>query len=374
MTSKNSPTWPLSDFAASLPQNAPFVGPETLERQVSRALDIRLGANEQRFGPSPRAVAAMRDAAADVWMYGDPEGFALRAALGAKHGCGAEHIVLGEGVDALLGLTVRLTVAQGDRVIAARGTYPTFGFHVQGCGGILQGVPYRDDASDLQAMAQAAHETNAKLVYLANPDNPMGSHHSSRDVAAFLNALPQDCLLLLDEAYIDFAPDGTAPTVAPDDPRVIRMRSFSKSYGLAGLRLGYAICAAPLARAFDLLRNHFGVGRLVQAAGLAALGDGDHLARVLAGSAAARAQLADMAAGLGLRALPSATNFTCLDLGRSGDFTRAVVAALAAMGIFVRMPVAAPQNRCLRVSHGTANDLDAFAAALPDALAQAAKV
>lgn len=365
------PNWPLSEFIASLPQSAPFVGPETIARAMGRDLPLRLGANEQRFGPSPRAVAAMRAAAADVWMYGDPEGHDLRAALAARHGCPPAHIVLGEGVDALLGLILRLTVARGDRVVLAQGTYPTVAFHVAGCGADLRAVPYLNDGADLPAMAQMVRDVGAKVVYLANPDNPMGSHHSAADVAAFLEALPDSCLLILDEAYIDFAPAGTAPNLAPDDPRVIRTRSFSKSYGLAGLRLGYAICAAPLARAFDLLRNHFGVGRLVQAAGLAALDDHAHLAAVIAGSVAARARLAEIAADNGLRALPSATNFTCLDLGGDGNRARACVAALAQRGIFVRMPIATPQNRCLRISHGTDPDLDQLAEALPAALALA---
>ena len=172
----------------------------------------------------------------------------------------------------------------------------------------------------------------------------------------------------MDEAYIEFAPTGTAPDIAPDDPRLIRFRSFSKAYGLAGLRLGYGICAPDLSRAFDRVRNHFGLGRIVQAGGLAALADAAHLAQVLAGSAEARARIAQIADECGLRALPSATNFTCVDLGRDGDYTRRVLANLAQSGIFIRMPAAAPQDRCLRISHGTMADLDLLADALPSAL------
>ncbi len=362
--------WPLTDFAARLPQSVPFVGPETLQRQLGHSLDIRLGANEQRFGPSPLALAAIGQAAGDIWKYGDPEGYDLRRALAAKHGCDMAHIVLGEGVDGLLGLIARLTIAQGDTVVLTQGTYPTFAYHVQGCGGTLHRIPYRQDRSDLAQLADMAQRQRAKILYLANPDNPMGLHHSGAQVADFLAQLPQDCLLVLDEAYIDFAPVGTAPVIAPQDPRVIRLRSFSKIYGLAGLRLGYAICAQPLARAFDLLRNHFGVGLLPQVAGLAALQDSDHLARVLAGSAAARARIGAIAAQHNLIALPSATNFTCLDLGRGPEAARAAVAGLAQAKIFVRMPSEAPQNRCLRISHGTEQDLDALAQALPQILAR----
>ncbi len=358
----------LTAHVESLPAVVPFIGPETLQRQTGRVFAARLGANEQRFGPSPMALAAMNATLGEAWMYGDPEGHDLRGALAAKHGCDAENIVLGEGVDALLGLIVRLCVAGGESVVQSRGTYPTFAYHVQGCGGQVIGVPYHKDTSDLQALAQAAQTHRPKLVYLANPDNPMGSHLGADQVLAFLNTLPQDCLLVLDEAYIDFAPAGTAPLIDPGDTRVIRLRSFSKSYGLAGLRLGYAICAAPLARAFDLLRNHFGLGRIVQAAGLAALQDAAHLARVLEGTQAARAQIAAICAQNGLRALPSATNFSCIDLGRDGDYARAVLARLAQAGIFIRMPISPPQDRCLRISHGTAQDLELLAQALPSAL------
>ncbi len=367
-TQINPPHWPLTDLAASLPASVPFIGPETIERQTGIPFAARLGANEQRFGPSPLAVRAMAQAAGDAWMYGDPENYDLKAALAIRHGCTPAHIVLGEGVDGLLGLIVRLTVAAGDSVVTSRGTYPTFNYQVTGFGGALHFAPYAEDASDPQALVDVAHKVGAKLVYIANPDNPMGSHHSADTIRAMLEALPPQTLLILDEAYIEFAPAGTAPHIAPDDPRLIRFRSFSKAYGLAGIRLGFGICAPDLARAFDRVRNHFGLGRIVQAGGLAALGDSAHLARVLTGSVAARARIAQIAGENGLRALPSATNFTCVDLGRDGDYTRRVLANLAQSGIFVRMPSATPQDRCLRISHGTMDDLDLLADALPRAL------
>lgn len=352
----------LTKLAQSLPRTVPFVGPETAQRRMGRAFDLRLGANEQRFGPSPRAVAAMRGA--DVWMYGDPECHDLRAALAAKHGCRPDNIVVGEGVDALLGMLVRLTVDLGARVVTSAGTYPTFNFHVTGFGGQITAVPYRGNHSDVDALIGAAQ--GAKLVYIANPDNPMGSHHGAAVILDMLAALPQGSLLVLDEAYVDFAPE--APVIDADDPRVIRMRSFSKSYGLAGLRLGYAICAPELAAAFDLVRNHFGVGRMVQAAGLAALDDHAHLAHVLAGSVKARSRIAQIAADNGLCALPSATNFSCVDLGRDGDYARQVLDRLTQAGVFIRMPGTAPLDRCLRISHGTMADLDILADRLARAL------
>ncbi|MDP3962035.1 MAG: pyridoxal phosphate-dependent aminotransferase [Pseudorhodobacter sp.] len=358
-------------LTASLPATVPFVGPETQERARGRPFAARMGANESLFGPSPRAVKAMAQAAAEVWMYGDPEIHDLRTALAAHHGVTPAHIVVGEGIDGLLGYLVRMLVAPGDAVVTSDGAYPTFNFHVAGYGGVLHKVPYRGDHEDPEALVAMARATKAKLVYLANPDNPMGSHHPAATLTAMIEALPQGTLLVLDEAYVDLARPGTSPTIAADDPRVIRLRTFSKGYGMAGARVGYGVAAAGLITAFNKLRNHFGVGRMVQAGALAALADQAHLARVVAQVQAARAEMGRIAHTNGLRALPSATNFVTLDCGADGAFARLVLAELAARDIFVRMPFVAPQNRCIRVSLGDAPTQALFAAALPAALAAA---
>ncbi|MEH6774934.1 MAG: aminotransferase class I/II-fold pyridoxal phosphate-dependent enzyme, partial [Cereibacter changlensis] len=260
-------------LVASLPATVPFVGPETQERSRGRRFKARLGANESLFGPSPKAVAAMAEAAAEVWMYGDPENHDLRAALARHHGCAPSNIVVGEGIDGLLGYLVRMLVAPGDAVVTSDGAYPTFNFHVAGFGGALHKAPYRGDHEDPEALLAKVRDTGARLVYLANPDNPMGSHHPAATIRAMIEALPEGVLLILDEAYVDLAPEGTAPEIEADDPRVIRMRTFSKGYGMAGLRVGYAIAAPGLVAGFDKVRNHFGVGRIAQAGALAALQD-----------------------------------------------------------------------------------------------------
>jgi len=255
--------------------------------------------------------------------------------------------------------------------VTSDGAYPTFNFHVAGCGGVLHKAPYRGDHEDPAALVALAREGGAKLLYLSNPDNPMGSHHPAATITALIEALPPRCLLVLDEAYIDLAPPGTAPDLSPDDARVIRMRTFSKGYGLAGLRVGYSIAAAPLAQAFDKLRNHFGVGRVAQAGALAALADQDWLRRVQHRVIAARARVAEIAVANGLTPLPSATNFVTIDCAQDGDFARRVLAGLIERGIFVRMPGVAPLDRCIRVSLGDDAALDAFARLLPQALAAA---
>ncbi|MCE6950154.1 pyridoxal phosphate-dependent aminotransferase [Cereibacter sphaeroides] len=352
-----------------LPATVPFVGPETQERARGRAFRARLGANESLFGPSPRAVAAMTLAASEVWMYGDPEIHDLRAAIAARHRVAQANVTVGEGIDGLLGSLVRLLVAEGDPVVTSEGAYPTFAFHVEGFGGRLHKVPYRGDHEDPEALVAAAREVGAKLVYLANPDNPMGSHHSAAVIRAMIDALPEGTLLALDEAYVELAPEGTAPQIDPEDPRVIRFRTFSKGYGMAGLRVGYAIGAASLVAAFDKVRNHFGVGRIAQAGALAALLDEAWLEQVRAEVALSRDELSRIARTCGLRPLPSATNFVTIDCGRDGAHAREVLKALIARDIFARMPFVAPHDRCIRVSCGRAEEMAAFEAALPEALA-----
>ncbi|WP_299924268.1 pyridoxal phosphate-dependent aminotransferase [uncultured Pelagimonas sp.] len=353
---------------ASLPETVPFVGPEVQERARGAEFDARLGANENVFGPSPKAIAAMQAGAADIWKYADPTNFDLRNALSAKIGCTPENLIVGEGIDGLLGYLTRLLVDKGDAVVTSDGAYPTFNYHVAGFGGVLHKLPYRDDHEDLAALLDKAAEVDAKLVYFANPDNPMGTWVGGAEIEAALDRIPDGCVLILDEAYIEFAPKGTAPDIDFDDPRVIRFRTFSKGYGMAGARVGYGIADPALIRAFDKIRNHFGMNRAAQAGALAALGDDDWLAKTVANVDEGKAEIGRIAAQNGLTALPSATNFVAVDCGHDGDFARRVLASLIDQGVFVRMPFVAPQDRCIRISAGRPQDMQAFATALPVAL------
>jgi histidinol-phosphate aminotransferase len=361
----------LTALARALPASVPFVGPEAQERARGTVFDARLGANENVFGPSPRALKAMAETS--IWKYGDPESFDLREALAAHHGTTPAHIVVGEGIDGLLGYVVRLMVEPGDAVVTSDGAYPTFNFHVAGFGGTLHKVPYRDDQEDPEALFSKAADVKAKLVYLANPDNPMGSYHTGADIAAAMDKLPKDTLLVLDEAYIDCAPKDAALPLPWDDPRVIRMRTFSKVYGMAGARVGYAIAAPDLIAQFEKVRNHFGMNRAAQAGALEALCDQDWLRSVQARIVASRLQISKIVEANSLRPLPSATNFVTVDCGRDGVFAAKVLAEIVARGVFIRMPFSTPQNRCIRISCGTLADLDLFARILPEALRSAEK-
>ena len=359
---------PFTPLVERLPSSVPFVGPEALERRTGTKFRARIGANESVFGPSPNAVAAIAAAAADSWQYCDPENHEIRAALGHHLGVAAENVMVGEGIDGLFGLAVRLFVEPGVKVATSLGAYPTFNFHVHGFGGELVTTPYVDDREDLSSLLDLARREGARLIYFANPDNPMGSWWKADAVEAMIVGLPEGTLLMLDEAYGEFAPEGTLPPLDVTNPKVLRFRTFSKAYGLAGLRLGYCVGHADLIRAFDKVRNHFGVTRIGQAAGIAALADQAHLQNVVRKVIAAREEIGAIARANGLTPLPSATNFVTIDLGQDGTYAKRVLDHLVTAGIFVRMPGVAPLNRCIRVTAGTAQDLALLAEELPKAL------
>ncbi|SHI48186.1 histidinol-phosphate aminotransferase [Palleronia salina] len=363
----------LTSLAAALPDTVPFVGPEAQERAAKAAFRARLGANESPFGPSPKAVEAMARAAQDAWMYPDPENHELRQALAQHHGVGADHIVVGAGIDGLLGSTVRLLVDRGNAVVTSDGAYPTFNYHVAGFGGVLHKVPYRDDAEDLDALLDKAVETGAKLIYLSNPDNPMGSWHDADSIAAFIDRIPETCVLVLDEAYAECSAARSAPAWAPEHPNVIRFRTFSKAYGMAGARIGYAVGPKSLIGGFGKVRNHFGVSRIAQTGALAALADTDYLDEVREMIAQSVERISAIGRANGLEPLPTATNFVTLECGRDGDFARRVLSSLAERGVFIRMPGVAPLDRCIRVSCGPDRDMVTLKQALPIALEMATK-
>jgi histidinol-phosphate aminotransferase len=264
---------------------------------------------------------------------------------------------------------VRTVIDPGDAVVMSYGAYPTFAFHVNGFGGKLTTVPYRADRNDPEALAEAARRSGARLLYLSNPDNPTGSWLRAADLLALRDALPEGCLLILDEAYADFAPAEAIPQTDPEDMRLIRLRTFSKAHGMAGARIGYAIAPAETIRSFDKIRHHFGVNRVAQEGALASLGDPDFIAGVRREVEAGRADYALLAAGLGFTALPSATNFVAIDCGTTERAKAILAALLERERVFIRMAGVAPLNRCIRVTVGTAPERARFGEALRRVLA-----
>ena len=356
---------PFTRLVQDLPTTVPFVGPEALERARGRPFTLRLGANESNFGPSPRAKEAMRAAVERVSWYGDPENYESRSALARLHGVDIENVVVGAGIDDLLGVVVRTFLEPGAVAVTSLGAYPTFNYHVLGYGGALERVPYRDDRNDLDALVAAVIRTGARLLYLSNPDNPTGSWYTAGALRAFMDRLPPDCLLLLDEAYVEFAPADAIPPIDASDPRMLRLRTFSKAYGMAGARIGYAIGEAATIAAFDRVRLHFGVNSIAEAGAVAALADPGYLQGVVAAVAVGRREYEELARGLGLATLPSATNFVSIDVGGPAR-ARATLEALSTRGVFVRMPGAPELDRLVRVTVGTPPERALFAEIFTD--------
>lgn len=362
---------PLTPVINALPATVPFVGPEAQERARGRPFRARIGANESSFGPSPKVIARMTEVARDQWMYCDPDNYELKAALATHLGVGIENVVVGEGIDGLLGLLVRMHVGPGDPVVTSLGAYPTFNFHVAGVGGRLVTVPYERDRENLDGLLEAARRENAPLVYLSNPDNPMGSWWEADEIMRFADALPETSMLVLDEAYGELGPASALPAIDVSRPNLVRMRTFSKAYGLAGIRCGYAFGEAREIGDFEKIRNHYGVSRMAQVAGEAALADQAWLAEVVAKVDAGRQRISAIAVENGLQPLPSATNFVTIDCGGDGDFAGKVMQAMLSRDVFIRKPMVPVLDRCIRVSVGLDHELDIFAEELPGALAAA---
>ncbi|PWK75692.1 pyridoxal phosphate-dependent aminotransferase [Aminobacter sp. AP02] len=361
----------LTPVIRALPVTVPFVGPEAQERERGRPFRARMGANESGFGPSPRVMARMQEVAADMWKYCDPDNHDLKLALARHLGLGADNVVVGEGIDGLLNLVVRMYAAEGTPVVTSLGAYPTFNFHVASVGARLVPVPFQNDREDLQGLLDAVKRENAPVVYLSNPDNPMGSWWETDDILSFIEALPETTTLILDEAYGETAPASALPPVDVSRPNVVRMRTFSKAYGLAGIRCGYALGDAEVIASFEKVRNHYGVSRMAQIAGEEALADQAYLADVVAKVAAGRERIATIARDNGLKPLPSATNFVTIDCGGDAAFALAIMRNLLARDVFIRKPMAPVLDRCIRVSVGLDHEIDIFAEELPGAIAAA---
>jgi len=351
----------------ALPLTRPFVAPEELARLAGHTSLLRLGANESAFGPPPRALEAMRDELPRISWYGDPESTDLREALAARHRCTPENVVVGAGIDDLLGMAVGAYMSPGDVAIATLGTYPTFAYHVVARGGRMETIAYEDDGSvALATLFARAASARARIVYLANPDNPSGSFIGRATLERALAAVPNDVLFVLDEAYGDFV---ASTQLLPDeiDPRIVRMRTFSKAYGLAGARIGYALADRTVTATFNKIRIQYNVNRTAQIGALAALEEEPFVAAVVAEVADGREEYAALGHRLGLPTLPSLANFVNFDLG-TRERAEAVLAALMRAGVFVRKPGAPPIDRCIRVTVGTGEERAAFATRLAEAL------
>lgn len=327
----------------------------------------RLGANENPLGPSPRAVAAMADALSQVHRYSDAGSWPLRLTLGAHFDIAPEQIFCTNGSDELIFLLCNSFLDAGDEAVIADGSFISYTMRVTGAGGLPVKVPLRDYAHDLDAMADVI-TARTRLVFICNPNNPTGTTIGSAAVARFLARVPDDVLVVADEAYVEFVDGGDTPDflaeVRGGRRNLIVLRTFAKIYGLAGLRLGYAFSSPEVIAYLDRARTMFNVNLLAQVAAPAALEDTDHIARVRAHAAAARKRFTTELTALGLTPIPSATNFMAVVVHDDA----AVAAGLLERGIMINPLSAWGLPGHIRISFGTDEENERFFVALREVL------
>jgi histidinol-phosphate aminotransferase len=343
---------------------------EELAREMGLTDIVKLASNENPVGPSPRAAEAARAAIAAIHRYPDGGGFDLTRALARRLGVEPAAIVLGNGSNELLDLVVRTFYRPGDSAVTSANSFVVYPLAMGVVGSECRQVAMRGDTYDLDALLAAVDETT-RFVFLANPNNPTGTAVSRGALTAFLDRLPDHCLCCLDEAYFEYQDpeadpvDGVALFNA--GRQVAVFRTFSKAYGLAGLRIGYLVIHPTLAADVHRVREPFNTNHVAQKAALAALADPDHLTRVVAENAAGRQWLGDALRGLGLAPPPSQANFVYVDLGRPAA---PVYQAMLRAGVIVR-PVGPTQ---LRITIGTTAENRRCVGALQEALATPAEV
>jgi len=339
---------------------------EELERQYGVQNAIKLASNENPLGPSPLALAAARAALPDIARYPDGGGFALKRALSARLGVDTGQITLGNGSSDVIEFAARIFLAPGDEAVFSQHAFAMYRIITQAIGGRCVEVPARDWGHDLDAMARAV-TAHTRLVFITNPNNPTGTWFGRAALRAFLERVPTRVLVVLDEAYFEYAddpdyPDGIA--LLNEFPNLIVARTFSKVYGLAGLRVGYSLSSAALADLLNRVRPPFNVNSLALAAAEAALADDEHLRKTVQLNRDGMHQLADGFRGLGLAHIPSAGNFVCVEVG---DAAR-VYEQLLRRGVIVRPVANYGMPRHLRVTVGLPEENRRFLEALQAAL------
>ncbi len=344
-----------------------------LERELGITDIVKLASNENPLGPSPLALEAMRRAIDEVWLYPDGNGHELKTALAAHHRVAVGQITLGNGSNDLLVLLAEAFLTPGTAAVVSQYAFAIYGIAIQATGAETRVCPaYPADSAmpfghDLDAM-RAAIRDDTRLVYVANPNNPTGTWNDTASVTRFIEQVPADCIVALDEAYFEYArsrdcPDGIELTRRY--PNLVVLRTFSKAHALAGVRVGYAVSHPDVADLLNRVRQPFNVGLLGLAAAEASLRDTAHSrqAVVLAeqGAALFEAELPR----LGIKVYPSAGNFVLADVGASGH---AVFERLLRKGIIVRPLAGYGLPRCVRITYGTAEQNARLLAALPECL------
>ena len=346
---------------------APYVPGKPIE-EVERELNmhaIKLASNENPLGASPLAIAAAQKALAASNRYPDGSGFYLREALAKKHGIPVESIILGGGSTELIDLSARIALVPGDCGVTSYGSFPLYYIAIRATGASFLDVPMRDYQFDLEAIARDLPE-ETKLIFLANPNNPTGTMFSADNLDTFLARVPEHILVVLDEAYYDYVDDpnySRSIEVVRGGRNLIVLRTFSKVYGLAGLRIGYGIGPAALLAEMNKIRGPFNTSGVAQAAASAALDDTDHVRRSVESNRAGLAQLASGLHSLKIKFVPSVANFLLVIFGTD---TEPLVEELLKHGVIVRPMRWMGFPMALRVTVGTHEENEKFLRALAE--------
>jgi len=346
---------------------------EELEREYGIRDSIKLASNENPFGPGQRALEAIARAAREIGLYPDGSGYKLKQALAKKHGCNTHCITLGNGSNDVLVLIAEAFLSPQSEAVYSQYTFAVYPIAVQATGATARIAPANPAGHsmplghDLAAMAKLVNE-RTRLVFVANPNNPTGTWVSGDALRSFIAGVPEQTLVVVDEAYIEYVSTSDFPDASrwlAEFSNLIVTRTFSKVYGLAGLRVGYALSHPSVADMINRVRQPFNVNTIALAAALAALDDAEHLKRSVETNRAGMAQLQAGFDALGVRHLPSAGNFVMIDCGRPAP---AVYEAMLRQGVIVRPVGGYGLPRHLRVTVGLPAENERFLAALALAL------
>lgn len=350
---------------ASLQPYVPGKPIEELQRELGLPRAIKLASNENPLGPSPKALAALEQATSSLHRYPDGGASRLRAALAERWKVSAEHVILGNGSDEIIGLLARAFLSPGDEAVMAQNTFVIYRMEVTAAHGVPREIPLKAWRHDLPAMGDAI-TPRTKLVFVCNPNNPTGTMVTRAEVDTLMGRLPDHIVAVFDEAYFEYVRSSEFPDslryVKQNRP-VIVLRTFSKIYGLAGLRIGYGLTTPEITNYLNRIRPPFNANSLAQRAALAALDDEEHVAKSRALNAQEMGVVRDGLTAMGIQPVASEANFLYFDVSRDG---RWVFDALLQEGIIVRHM----GGRMLRVTVGLPDENRAFLDALRRILQQ----
>jgi histidinol-phosphate aminotransferase len=338
-----------------------------LERELGISGIVKLASNENPLGASAKAIAAARAALDEIGLYPDGNGFALKDALVKRYGVAHDQIVLGNGSNDLLELSARAFLTVGDKTVYSAHAFAVYALATQAVGATGITVPARDFGHDLAAMRSAAVAQGAKMIFIANPNNPTGTFLTGDELQKFLRALPGNILVVLDEAYNEYLPEECrydSVKWLDEFPNLVISRTFSKAYGLASLRVGYALGNPQVMDMLNRVRQPFNVNSVAQAAAVAALQDTDFVEKTFALNLRGMKQIVDGLAALGLEHIPSFGNFVSF---RIADAMR-IYRSLLQSGVIVRPVANYDMPDWLRVSIGLETENDKFLSALRQSL------